>query len=77
MIGGDLHWIWEPYGLYQSIDWVRRVVCDQLNANLDHDARAFVGQVYGVKALEENNGFTSAQGKCLLIVAYLSFHALS
>jgi hypothetical protein len=28
----------------------------------------FVGQVYGVKALQENNGFTNAQCKCLLIV---------
>jgi len=22
MIGGDLHWIWEPYGIYQNIDLV-------------------------------------------------------
>ena len=22
MVGGDLHWIWEPYGLYQEIDYV-------------------------------------------------------
>jgi len=22
MVGGDLHWIWEPYGLYQTIDYV-------------------------------------------------------
>ncbi|KAH9964869.1 hypothetical protein BC827DRAFT_1185639 [Russula dissimulans] len=21
MVGGDLHWIWEPYGIYQDIDW--------------------------------------------------------
>ena len=25
MVGGDLHWIWEPYGLYQEIDYVRRI----------------------------------------------------
>jgi hypothetical protein len=22
MKGGDLHWIWEPYGLYQEIDYI-------------------------------------------------------
>ncbi|EGN94308.1 hypothetical protein SERLA73DRAFT_188111 [Serpula lacrymans var. lacrymans S7.3] len=22
MVGGDLHWIWEPYGIYQNIDFV-------------------------------------------------------
>jgi hypothetical protein len=22
MVGGDLHWIWEPYGIYQDVDWV-------------------------------------------------------
>ncbi|TDL19000.1 hypothetical protein BD410DRAFT_792607 [Rickenella mellea] len=22
MIGGDLHWIWEPYGIYQNVDYV-------------------------------------------------------
>jgi len=22
MKGGDLHWIWEPYGLYQEVDYV-------------------------------------------------------
>lgn len=25
MVGGDLHWIWEPYGLYQEIDYVRYI----------------------------------------------------
>ncbi|KAH9001921.1 hypothetical protein EDB86DRAFT_2801346 [Lactarius hatsudake] len=44
MVGGDLHWIWEPYGLYQEIDYV-----------------------YGIKALQENNGFTSAQAFLNLI----------
>jgi len=44
MVGGDLHWIWKPYGLYQEIDYV-----------------------YGVKALQENNGFTSAQALMNLI----------
>ena len=23
MVGGDLHWIWKPYALYQEIDYVR------------------------------------------------------
>ncbi|KAG6376553.1 hypothetical protein JVT61DRAFT_1528 [Boletus reticuloceps] len=22
MVGGDLHWIWEPYGKYQDVDYV-------------------------------------------------------
>ena len=22
MLGGDLHWIWKPYGLYMNIDYV-------------------------------------------------------
>jgi len=38
MEGGDLHWIWAPYSIYQNVDWV-----------------------YGIKALEENDGFTNAQ----------------
>jgi hypothetical protein len=25
MVGGDLHWIWKPYSLYQEIDYVRRI----------------------------------------------------
>ncbi|KAH0826330.1 hypothetical protein J3R83DRAFT_5283 [Lanmaoa asiatica] len=44
MVGGDLHWIWEPYGIYQDIDYV-----------------------YGIKALEENNGFTNAQCKPFIV----------
>lgn len=38
MLGGDLHWIWKPYEIYQNVDFV-----------------------YGIKALEENSGFTNAQ----------------
>ncbi|KAH9919464.1 uncharacterized protein BXZ73DRAFT_92065 [Epithele typhae] len=38
MVGGDLHWIWKPYAIYQNVDYV-----------------------YGLKALEENSGFTNAQ----------------
>jgi hypothetical protein len=38
MLGGDLHWIWKPYEIYQNVDLV-----------------------YGIKALEENDGFTNAQ----------------
>jgi len=53
MVGGDLHWIWKPYALYQEIDYV-----------------------YGLKALDENNGFTSAQAflnivETLLNLAYV------
>ena len=25
MVGGDLHWIWKPYALYQEVDYVRRI----------------------------------------------------
>ncbi|KAI5886367.1 uncharacterized protein SCHCODRAFT_02641559 [Schizophyllum commune H4-8] len=38
MLGGDLHWIWSPYEIYQEIDWV-----------------------YGVRALEDGDGFPNAQ----------------
>ncbi|KAF8514948.1 hypothetical protein BU17DRAFT_52032 [Hysterangium stoloniferum] len=44
MVGGDLHWIWKPYALYQEVDYV-----------------------YGVRALENNEGFTSAQSLLNLI----------
>ncbi|KAN0082808.1 hypothetical protein V8E55_008603 [Tylopilus felleus] len=44
MVGGDLHWIWEPYGIYQEVDYV-----------------------YGLKALQENNGFTNAQSLLNLV----------
>lgn len=77
MVGGDLHWIWKPYAIYQEVDYVRRIVSDQVDANIDRDALGFVGQVYGVKALQENNGFTNAQCKCLLIVAVLLLDALT
>jgi hypothetical protein len=32
MVGGDLHWIWQPYSIYQEVDWVRRFFSDQLSA---------------------------------------------
>ncbi|KZW00855.1 hypothetical protein EXIGLDRAFT_603719 [Exidia glandulosa HHB12029] len=51
MRGGDLHWIWKPYSLYQDVDLV-----------------------YGVKALEENNGFTSAQSAMNLIETFLNLY---
>jgi len=28
MVGGDLHWIWKPYALYQEIDYVRSIEID-------------------------------------------------
>ena len=30
MVGGDLHWIWEPYGLYQEVDYVCLVLSGQV-----------------------------------------------
>lgn len=26
MVGGDLHWIWTPYSIYQEVDLVRREI---------------------------------------------------
>ncbi|KAG9311241.1 hypothetical protein JVU11DRAFT_8318 [Chiua virens] len=54
MVGGDLHWIWEPYGLYQDIDYV-----------------------YGLKALEENNGFTNAQCQRFFFSLFHLYSALN
>lgn len=33
MVGGDLHWIWEPYSIYQEVDYVRiiHLAIDSLN----------------------------------------------
>ncbi|GLB41261.1 hypothetical protein LshimejAT787_0904760 [Lyophyllum shimeji] len=55
MRGGDLHWLWKPYSIYQDIDYV-----------------------YGLPALQSNNGFTSAQAllnviETLLNITYLYF----
>lgn len=54
MKGGDLHWIWRPYAIYQDIDYI-----------------------YGLKALQEGDGFPNAQSllnvlETLLNIAYLS-----
>ncbi|EKM48672.1 uncharacterized protein PHACADRAFT_266214 [Phanerochaete carnosa HHB-10118-sp] len=38
MRGGDLHWIWSPYAMYQDVDYV-----------------------YGLRAFENQEGFTNAQ----------------
>ena len=54
MIGGDLHWIWEPYGIYQNIDYVSALCCASPSLNKFH-------QVYGVKALKDGDGFPNAQ----------------
>ncbi|EJD37893.1 hypothetical protein AURDEDRAFT_72744 [Auricularia subglabra TFB-10046 SS5] len=49
MRGGDLHWIWRPYSIYQDMDLV-----------------------YGLKALEENDGFPSAQSFMNLVETALN-----
>ena len=41
MVGGDLHWIWKPYAIYQEVDYVRRVVFDRADANVDRGAWGF------------------------------------
>ncbi|KAA1466877.1 hypothetical protein DENSPDRAFT_812247 [Dentipellis sp. KUC8613] len=53
MVGGDLHWIWQPYEIYQEIDYV-----------------------YGVKALEDNDGFTNAQSFMNLVETALNIYYL-
>jgi hypothetical protein len=65
MVGGDLHWIWEPYGLYQEVDYVRYISSIECGwgTNYDRNIGACGRQVYGVKALQENSGFPSAQCK--------------
>ncbi|KAL1717773.1 hypothetical protein EV715DRAFT_253387 [Schizophyllum commune] len=47
--GGDLHWIWKPYEIYQEIDWV-----------------------YGVRALEDGDGFPNAQAFLNIIETILN-----
>ena len=65
MVGGDLHWIWEPYGLYQEIDYVRASLQFECGCGALTTSVIWVGerQVYGVKALQENSGFPDAQCK--------------
>lgn len=57
MRGGDLHWIWSPYSLYQDIDYVRSASrsCVILHSH------ALSVQVYGLRAFENQEGFTNAQ----------------
>ena len=61
MVGGDLHWIWKPYAIYQEIDYVRSLLFFSL---------LFIYlipvKVYGVKALQDGDGFTNAQCKPML-----------
>ena len=56
MAGGDLHWIWSPYALYQNVDYVRV-------STLAHDNLLMhrLVQVYGLRAYENGEGFTNAQ----------------
>lgn len=41
MRGGDLHWIWSPYSLYQDIDYVRALATADLTLFL-HLSRSTV-----------------------------------
>jgi hypothetical protein len=60
MVGGDLHWIWSPYSIYQDIDYVSVTVNFQLLTII----RKFNWhQIYGVKAFQDGDGFTNAQGR--------------
>ena len=58
MEGGDLHWIWTGYEIYEKVDYVRPL------------GFPFAGrrgrlltplQIYGVKAFQEGDGFPTAQ----------------
>jgi hypothetical protein len=44
MVGGDLHWIWEPYGIYQDIDFVSP---PSKSLNLD-DALVYIFILHGI-----------------------------
>lgn len=70
MRGGDLHWIWSPYSLYQDIDYVRHALRPRV-VSLSHAP----SQVYGLRAFENQEGFTNAQCKScisLYTIAYLT-----
>ncbi|KAI0330653.1 hypothetical protein GY45DRAFT_728389 [Cubamyces sp. BRFM 1775] len=49
MVGGDLHWIWKPYALYQEVDYV-----------------------YGLKALQNGDGFTNAQSALNIVENFMN-----
>ncbi len=71
MVGGDLHWIWKPYSLYQEIDYVRHISSiwvRGIGTNDDRNVWTRRRQVYGVKALQENDGFPNAQCKLPFVV---------
>lgn len=53
--GGDLHWIWKPYALYQNID----LVSDSIR--LIQSLKLISAQVYGVETYKRGDGFTNAQ----------------
>lgn len=57
MRGGDLHWIWSPYALYQEVD----LVCH--GWLYSPSMKLIRSQVYGIRALENNEGFTNAQSE--------------
>ena len=56
MKGGDLHWIWKPYELYQEIDYVRLFF--SVSRYWKYETML---QVYGLPALERGDGFPNAQ----------------
>ena len=66
MVGGDLHWIWTGYEIYQEVDyvcpfhWERALTATKFIAEPLTSRRP--PQVYGVKALQNGDGFPNAQG---------------
>ncbi|KAF8184819.1 hypothetical protein BJ912DRAFT_1022967 [Pholiota molesta] len=58
MKGGDLHWIWSPYALYQEAC----LFCKKLGCM----------RVYGLPSLERGDGFTNAQSLLNVIETLLN-----
>lgn len=72
MAGGDLHWIWPGYEIYERVDYVRPFI--SLGACPSRPPSPFPStysrtpcrsqQVYGVKAFQRRDGFPPAQCAC-------------
>ncbi|KAM6494851.1 hypothetical protein JOM56_009474 [Amanita muscaria] len=57
MRGGDLHWLWKPYSIYQDID-LASIPFVLMTFLL---TRMRIVQVYGLSTLQAGDGFTNAQ----------------
>jgi hypothetical protein len=51
MVGGDLHWIWKPYEIYQNVDYASLPVSHILYEYIDSLMRSILFlylQIYGI-----------------------------